>query len=299
MNGRAWLISLCIGGALGAGVLQAQVGERFPQEPVPPIIVPFEPGGAEVDQHTRELDSRPFPPHKAIGNIYYIGMADYGSWLITSDEGHILIDPTFEHTVPLIRKNVEELGFNFTDIKVILQTHAHGDHAGGAALVKKLTAAKLFVMDGDAETMTKGIEGIPAVKVDRVLHDKDEIRVGPLKIVAYDTPGHTPGNTTYAWQSEADGKTYNVVLIGSLTTMATQLRDDDSLVDMYRHQFKLMRELPCDVFLAPHGKMFGLSAKYARVQAEDPNAYIDPLGYTAHVDMMEKSFYYKLDWAHR
>jgi len=94
-------------------------------------------------------------------------MADYGSWLITSDEGHILIDPTFEHTVRLIRKNVEDLGFNFTDIKVILQTHAHGDHAGGAALVKELTAAKLFVMDGDAETMTKGIEGIPAVKVDR------------------------------------------------------------------------------------------------------------------------------------
>jgi metallo-beta-lactamase class B len=294
------LLLLSAGMVLAWGPLQAQVGEMFPTQPVPPVILPFEPGGSEVELHTRENDSKPFPPHRMIGNIYYVGQADYISYLITSDQGHILIDATFESGVPLIRKSVEQLGFRFQDIKVLLLTHAHGDHAEGAARVKELSGAQVMVMDGDAQAVESGAGGkIPAVRVSRVLHDKDEIRVGNNIVTAYLAAGHTKGNTTFAWKTVEGGRTLNVVLIGSLTSWATQLRLDPSLVDDYRRTFRSLRELPCDVFLGPHGKMFGLTAKYAKLGKGGPNPYIDPEGYRAHIDIMEKSFYYKLDWAHR
>ena len=99
------------------GPLQSQIGVNFPTEPVPPIILPYEPGGAEVHLHTRELDSRPFPAHRMIGNIYYVGQSDYPSYLITSDQGHILIDATLESGVPLIEKSIASLGFRVRDVR--------------------------------------------------------------------------------------------------------------------------------------------------------------------------------------
>lgn len=280
------------------GAAHAQVGERFPTQPAPPVILPYEPGGAEVHLHTRELDSKPFPAHRIIGNVYYVGLADYGSFLITSDQGHILIDPTFDSTVPLVVNGVKSLGFRMEDIKIILSTHAHGDHAEGAARVKKMTGAKLMLMDGDAQVVESG-KGMPAAKVDRVLHDKDEVRLGETVIAVRLAAGHTKGNTTFSWKALENGKSYNVVLIGSLTSMATQLRDTPALVDDYRRTFQSVKDLPCDVFLAPHGKMFGLHAKHAQIGKSAANPYIDPAGYRTYIDQMEKSFYFKLDWAHR
>ena len=149
-----------------------------------------------------------------------------------------------------------------------------------------------MVMDGDARILEAGADGtMPPVKIDRMLHDKDEIRLGPNTLTARLAAGHTKGNTTFTWRTEQDGKTYNVVLIGSLTSIATQLRADPGLVDDYRRTFQVVKELPCDVFLAPNGKMFGLPAKYGRLGKGE--------GYRAYIDAMEKSFYYKLDWAHR
>lgn len=278
--------------------LWGQPGERFPTQPVPPVILPYEPGGAEVHLHTRELDSKPFPAHKILGNIYYVGHADYASYLITSDEGHILIDPTFRATVPQVEQGIASLGFRVRDIKVILVTHAHGDHSEGAARMKDLSGAKLMVMDGDAQVVESGGGGMPPVKVDRVLHHEDEVRVGGNLLTVRLATGHTRGNTTFTWKATEDGKTYNVVLIGSLTSIATQLRDTPSLVDDYRRTFQDVKQLPCDVFLAPHGKMFGLKTKYAKL-GKGTNPYIDAEGYRAYIAGMEKSFYYKLDWAHR
>ncbi len=299
MAGRSFLALLAFV-ASTSGLLPAQVGVMFPTEPVPPIIVPFEPGGSEVHLHTRELDSRPFPPHRMIGNVYYVGQADYISYLITSDQGHILIDATWASGAPLIQKSVEQLGFRFGDIKVLLLTHAHGDHAEGAARVRELSGAQVMVMEGDAKAVESGAGGtMPPVKVDRVLRDRDQIRVGGNTLTAYLTAGHTKGNTTFAWKTEQDGKIFNVVLIGSLTSIATQLRADPGLADDYRRTFRVLREIPCDVFLGPHGKMFGLAAKHARLAGGGANPYIDPEGYREHIDLMEKSFYYKLDWAHR
>ena len=194
--------------SLAAHPLHGQVGERFPTQPVPPIILPYEPGGAEVHLHTREADSKPFPAHKILGNIYYIGLADYASYLITSDQGHILIDPTFRSTVPLIEQSITSLGFRVRDIKIILITHAHADHSEGAARMKDLSGAQLLVMDGDAQTVESGAGGtMPPVKVDRVLHDKDEVRLGGNVVTVRLAAGHTKGNTTFTWKAEQDGET--------------------------------------------------------------------------------------------
>lgn len=273
-----------------------------PKEPLPPILVPWD---SEV--HTREVDNASFPGHRVAGNVYYVGTADYASFLITSDQGHILINPDFEDSVPSIQKSVEQLGFRFRDIKILLISHAHGDHCAGAARVKELTGAELMVMDKDVEAMESGAKGgrtgFPPVKVSRVLHDKDEVRLGGNTLVAHLTPGHTKGCTTWALRTQEAGKSYNVVVIGSAgVNDARQLADNPNYPDMvedYRRTFRVLKALPVDVFLASHGKFYGLPGKYRKLDKGGENPFVDPAGYRAHVDLMEKAFYYKLDWAHR
>jgi len=273
----------------------------YPTHPLPPVIVPWELGGPKYKLHSRDLDSAPFPAHRIIDNAYYVGQADYASYLITTPEGHLLIDSTYESDVPLIQKSVEQLKFRFQDIKILLITHAHRDHCGGALRVKELTGAQLMVMDQDVRSVENGGQDMPPVKVDRVLHDKDEVRLGGVTIVAYRTPGHTPGNTTYVWKASQSGSTYNVVLAGSLSSDARRLSDPPipTLVEDYRYTFRFLKSLPCDIYLGSHGKFFDLSEKYSGLQKGGANPYIDPKGYQAHIKLMEQSFYYKLDAAHR
>lgn len=156
---RSSSLFLAAAAILASRTLGGQANARFPTEPVPPVILPYEPGGAEVGLHTRELDSRPFPAHRMIGNIYYVGQADYASYLITSDQGHILIDTTFDSSVPQIEKSISSLGFRVRDVKILLITHAHADHAEGAARFKALSGAQLMMMDGDAQVVETGAGG--------------------------------------------------------------------------------------------------------------------------------------------
>src|SRR3954464_12880893 len=143
----------------------------------------------------------PFPAHKVVGNVYYVGSKDLASYLITTPEGHILINSGFEETVPLIRKSVESLGFKMSDIKVLLASHAHSDHVAGHARMKELTGAKVYVMRGDDEVIASGGAGqylYPDSRwkpcaVDRVLEDGDEVTLGGVTLVARRTPGHTRG----------------------------------------------------------------------------------------------------------
>src|SRR6186997_2460822 len=165
----------------------------------------------------------PFPAHKVIGNVYYVGSKDLATYLITTDDGHILINSGFERTVPLIQKSVESLGFKMTDVKVLLASHAHSDHVAGHAALQKATGAKVFVMRGDDEVIASGGKGQymyatdrwEPCKVDRVLKDRDEVKLGGVTLVARSTPGHTRGCTTWTWQVEEGGKKYAVVVIGS------------------------------------------------------------------------------------
>lgn len=268
-----------------------------PITPLPPVLQPWD---AEV--HTKDVDNQPFPAHRVAGNLYYVGTADYASFLVTSGEGHILINPDFDDSVPLIQKSVEQLGFHFRDIKIVLISHAHGDHCAGAARVKEATGAQVMVMDRDVEAMEAG-RGFPAVKVSRVLHDLDEVRLGGNVLTAHLTPGHTKGNTTWTLQVQDGGRTYNVVIIGSAGVNDARALTNNSgypdMVEDYRRAFRVLHSLPVDIFLASHGKFYGLAGKYARLSNGGPNPFVDPAGYKAHVDLTERAFYYKLDWAHR
>ena len=295
----AFVIALLV--APPPGRLAGQGQGAFPSEVLPPIVVPWEMGGAKFKLHTREQDSAPFPAHRIIGNVYYVGQADYASYLITTPEGHILIDATFESEAPLIQKSVEQLKFRFADIKVLLISHAHRDHAGGARRVKELTGAQLMVMDSDVKAVETGGPDMPPVKVDRILHDKDEVKLGGVNIVAYRTPGHTPGNTTYVWKASQSGSAYTLVMMGSLSSNASTLASPPTptLVEDYRYDFRFLKTLPCDVFLGAHGKFFDLHEKYERLLPGGTNPYVDPNGYQSHIKLMEESFYYKLDAAHR
>ncbi len=299
---RRVLLSLALTAACFWVNLPAQApGVAIPKETLAPMLTPWE----IAPPRTREANNSAFPPHHIIGNVYYVGTADYASFLITSDQGHILINPDFEDSVPLIQKSVEQLGFKFQDIKIILISHAHGDHCAGTAKAIEMTGAQVMVMDADADVIERGGSGrggFPAVKVSRVLHDRDEVRLGGNTLVAVLTPGHTKGCTTWTMKVQDHGKPYNVVIVGSAgvndaRTLVNNPTYPDIIAD-YQRCFRALKALPCDVFLASHGVFYGLKEKYPRLAA-GVNPFIDPDGYKAHVTLMERAFYYKLDWAIR
>jgi len=242
--------------------------------------------------------NKPFPPHKVIGNVYFVGTAALGSFLITTPEGHVLINSDFETTVPQIRASVEKLGFRFTDIKILLGSHAHGDHMEGDALVKEFTAAKVMAMEEDVPALMKMKPGNKPHPIDRVLKDGDSVKLGGSTLVAHLTPGHTKGCTTWTLKTEENGKSYNVVILGSIGVNPGYVlvgnQDYPRIADDYVRSFKILRALPCDVFLASHGSFYGLEDKYAMLGKGGPNPFIDPQGYQAHLDRKEKEFNAKL-----
>jgi metallo-beta-lactamase class B len=174
--------------------------------------------------------SEPFPPHRIIGNVYYLGSRGLASYLIATPAGHILINSDLKTSVPLIRESIEKLGLRFDDVRILLISRAHFDHDGGSAEVKKLTGAKYMVMAGDVGVVESGGKSdfqhgddatllYPAAKVDRVLHDGDEVKLGDTALTAHKTAGHTRGCTTSSLKAREAGKTYDVVIVGALTSI--------------------------------------------------------------------------------
>lgn len=244
-----------------------------------------------------------FPAHRVIGNVYYVGSNDLASYLITTPEGHILINSGFEATVPLIRAGVEALGFKMSDIKILLASHAHSDHVAGHALAKELTGAKVYVMAGDDAVIASGGEGQylytrsrwKPCPVDRVLKDGDEVKLGGVTLVAHRTPGHTRGCTTWAWRVEDGGKSYDVVVIGSPNVnpgyRLVDNKEYPEIADDFAKTFQILESLPCAIFLGAHGGYYGMKEKYERAQkGEGPNPFIDPEGYRAYVAQKRKAF---------
>lgn len=253
----------------------------------------------------------PFPPHHVIGNVYYVGSKGLAAFLITSSHGHILINSDLEPSVPQIRENVEKLGFKFTDIKILLISHAHFDHCAGSAKIKELTGAKYMVMDADVPVVESGGKqdfqygnlkeaAYPATKVDRVLHDGDEVTLGGVTLVAHKTPGHTRGCTTWTMKTAGmdaagvGGRLYDVVIVGSPNvnpgyklvgnTAYPEIAED------YEHAFAVWNSLPCDVFLGAHGSYYDMEKKYSQPQNVSGNAFIDPGGYKAYISEHESAF---------
>jgi metallo-beta-lactamase class B len=238
--------------------------------------------------------NKPFPPHHVIGNVYFVGTADLGSYLVTTPEGHILINTDYESTVPQIRNGVTDLGFKFTDIKIILGSHAHGDHMQGDALVKELTAARVMAMQQDVAALKGITPGGKPHPVDRILHDGEEVKLGGTTLTAHLTPGHTKGCTTWSMKATEGSKTYDVVIVCSVGWNAGYLlvnnKDYPQISDDYVRSFAILRKLPCDIFLAAHGGFYDLAGKYARLGKGGPNPFLDHAGYLAYIDEREKSF---------
>src|SRR5678816_1618639 len=164
--------------------------------------------------------NKPFPAHKVIGNLYFVGSEQLGSFLITTPEGHILINSDYEETVPVIRAAVESLGFKFGDIKILLGSHAHPDHMTGDALVKQLTGATVMAMEQDIPALNNIRPGGKPHPIDKVLHDGDKVTLGGTTLTAHLTPGHTKGCTTWTFTTTEDVRSYNVVVVGSLSLNA-------------------------------------------------------------------------------
>jgi metallo-beta-lactamase class B len=246
------------------------------------------------------LSEDPFPPHRIADNLHYVGSRGLASYLVTTSKGHILINPSFESTVPLIRRNVEALGFKFTDVKIILNSHAHDDHVGGMALARQLTGAAVQVMRGDEKAIESGGGSRwKPTRVDRVLEDGATVKLGDVTLTARRTPGHTPGCTTWTMRAKDRGQTRNVVIVGSPNVNPGYILVDNKeypqIASDYEKSFEIWKALPCDIFLGAHGNYYGLEAKHPLLEkAGHQNPFVDPQGYRDYIEERERAFRQRL-----
>ena len=277
---RDWL---CAGAVFGMWLLVARAGAANPSEWTTPIA-----------------------PFRIADNLYYVGSKDLASYLVVTPKGDILINSSLEASAPLIEMSVEALGFHMTDIKTLLISHSHSDHDAGSAAIVKLTGAKYMVMDGDVAVVESGgakdfaypNDRYPAAKVDRVLDDGDEVRLGGVVLVAHKTAGHTRGCTTWTMRVMDEGKLRDVVIVGSWNVnpgfrLVDQVGKNGKpgraasypgIATEYQKTFATLKSLPCDIFLGAHGQYFDMLAKLARAKAgAGESVWIDPEGYKAAV----------------
>ena len=249
--------------------------------------------------------TEPFPPFHIAGNLYYVGSRGQANYLITTPQGNVLINSDLEANVPLIEASIEKLGFKFKDTKILLISHAHWDHDAGSAKIRQLTGASYMVMEGDVSVVESGGKTdfqygnqpnllYPPAKVDRVLHDGDEVRLGGTVLVAHLTPGHTKGCTTWTMKVTDAGKTHNVVIVGSPNVnpgyKLVHNQNYPQIAEGYERMWRVLKSLPCDIFLGAHGGYFGMEEKYARLKDGAGNPFVDPDGYKNFVAQKEQEF---------
>jgi metallo-beta-lactamase class B len=244
-------------------------------------------------------------PFRIVGNLYYVGSNDLAAYLLTTPRGNILLNGNLASSVPQIRLNIEALGFRLADTKILLISQAHFDHVGGTAELKRLTGAQLAVMDADVSVMESGgrddfayynrpeLQFAPT-KVDRTLHDGDQVKLGGTALTAHLTAGHTKGTTTWTLDVAEAGRTYRVLIFGGATAnegnnLINDPRYPQQAADFER-TFATLRTLPCDIFLGTHGVYFQLPEKYPRLQPNQPSPFLDPAGYQAYVADREQAF---------
>jgi metallo-beta-lactamase class B len=247
----------------------------------------------------------PFPAFRIADNLYYVGSKGLANYLITTPQGHILINSDMEANVPLIQKSIESLGYKFSDVKILLISHAHGDHNGASATIKKLTGAKYMVMDADVPVVESGGKTdfqygddpsthYTPTSVDRVLRDGDEVKLGDAVLTARLTPGHTKGCTTWTMKVKDGSKMRDVVIVGSPNVNpGYNLVDNKAypeIIQDFERTFAVLKSLSCDYFLGAHGGYFELETKYARLKTGGTTAFIDPEGYKSFVADREQAF---------
>jgi metallo-beta-lactamase class B len=258
------------------------------------------PAHAQADPASRAMN-QPVEPYHIVGNVYYVGASDVTSYLITTPEGHILLDGGFVETAPIIEANVKKLGFKLEDVKVLLNSHAHFDHAGGLAELKRATGAKFAASEREAPLLARGGKGdflfgdkypFPPIQADRILHDGDTVTLGDTTLTAHLTPGHTLGDTTWTMKAREGDRTYDVVFVGSATILpGVRLTNNPKypgIAEDYAKTFRVLKSLPCDVFLGSHASFFDGLGKADRLRkGAKKNPFIDPQGYKDYVAQNE------------
>jgi metallo-beta-lactamase class B len=247
----------------------------------------------------------PSEPFRIADNLYYVGTAGIASYLLTSPQGHILIDGAMPTSAKLIEGNIEKLGFKPTDVKVLLNTHAHFDHTGGLAELKKDTGAKFYASAGDRKALETGTyvgsEEVRAfdfapVKVDHVLKDGEQVKVGATVLTAHMTPGHSAGCTSWTFPLTVDGAERQALLYCSTSVAANRLASKQKgpqypgIVEDYEATFAKLKAMKADIFLAPHAEQFGLAEKRAKLAAGGLNPFVDPGELQRTVAASEQAF---------
>ncbi len=252
----------------------------------------------------------PLKPFKISGNLYYVGSRDLAAYLVATDQGNILINANLESSPALIRHSVEQLGFRWTDTKILLSSQAHYDHAAGAAEILKVTHAKYMIMEGDVDVVKTGgatdfdasLPRFPPARVDRTLYDKDVVTLGSTTITAHKTAGHTRGCTTWTMKTREGDRTVNVVIVGGwalnpgLQLVPSQGKPAayPGIVADFEKTFATLKTLPCDIFLGAHGAYFDMLSKLERAPKEGPSVWTDPDGYHKAVAIYEAAYRKKL-----
>ena len=268
--------------------------------------------GAQADPTWRSWN-QPVEPYRIIGNVYYVGASDITSFLIATPQGHVILDGGFEETVPIISAGVKKLGFKLEDVKFLLNSQSHFDHAAGLAALKQMTGAKLVATEADAAQIAAGGRGdfrfgdqftYPAAKAERIIRDGEQVTLGGVTLTARITPGHTKGCTTWTMKVTEGGKPYDVVFAGSGTiNPGVVLLDNPNyprIAEDYALTFRVLKSLPCDVFLSSHASFFAMADKVRRLKAgAATNPFIDPQGYRDYVANLEGKYVKQLQQERR
>jgi metallo-beta-lactamase class B len=247
----------------------------------------------------------PRAPLRVFGNTYYVGTSGLSAVLITSDQGHILVDGGLPQSAPLIDASIRTLGFRTEDVRLIVNAHAHFDHAGGLAALQRASGARVAASTAGARALVAGgpagddpqyglgarFNGFPPVKNVREVADGETLRVGPLAITARLTPGHTPGSTSWTWRSCEGERCLDLVYADSLTAVSaddfkfTAIADGGAYVAAFRRGIDTVAKLPCDILLTPHPSAFGMDEKLRRRGADGgTNAFMDPKACRTYAD---------------
>lgn len=248
-------------------------------------------------------DNAARPPTQIARGVYFVGAADIAAYAIDTGRGLILIDAGYEDTAPQVLANLRALGFSPRDVRILLNTHAHFDHAAGLARIKRESGAQLYASPLDAMELRRGGAGnfylrdffrYPPVQVDHELHDGEQVTLGDRTLTAHFTPGHTKGCTSWTFPvTLADGRTAQALVICSLSTLTFRLVDNPgypNIVSDYRHTYDVLQNLPCEVFLGAHGRWFDLEGKRTRVAHGERDAFYDPQGCRTFLEESRQRF---------
>jgi metallo-beta-lactamase class B len=254
--------------------------------------------------HAQNEDwATPFPGHRVIANLYSVGTYGLGMFLITTDQGHILINTGLEDSTPLIRENIESVGFRLEDVRILLTMQAHWDHTAALAEIKEITGAEMWATTDDARVLEDGgfsdphfggRETFTPVSVDKIINDSDVIELGDIRLQVYEHPGHTEGSSSYSMHVRENGRDYNVVIanMGTINTGKKLVVDPTypGVADDFAKTYSRQKAMDVDVWVAAHGGHYGLHDKYKPGQAYNPDTFVDPDGFLAAVERLERIY---------